>query len=68
MLRWDLAEQKRVIDEERRRQALRQDFEYSGDDDSVISDDGGALFFHTALHLLIFLWSQVEPGGRMMPQ
>lgn len=41
MLRWDA----KAMEEERKRQMMRGDFELSGDDESVVSDDGGGAKF-----------------------
>jgi hypothetical protein len=39
MLSWDA----KAIEEEGRRQRMRDDFELSGDDESVVSDDAGEM-------------------------
>jgi hypothetical protein len=39
MLSWDA----KAIEEEGRRQRMRDDFEFSGDDESLVSDDAGEM-------------------------
>jgi hypothetical protein len=60
MIRWDLPEQRRLLQEERRKQALHEDFEFSGDEDSVVSDDGG-----TSLPPSVNVWIYFLPQRNM---